>query len=107
VLPSQRSTWRSSGAEQGVEPQRQSCELAQQMVPSQTLTAVGSKASARKQEQPSFVGEHETARHVQAVPGLGQVEGAQHWLFGTSAGEHWKRFAGNWAEGGWHAQAAP
>jgi hypothetical protein len=107
VSPSQPFTWVSCDGSHADEPQRQLCAPWQQIVPSQTWVAEGSNESLRKQEQPSLVGEHETARHVHAVPGLGQLLGAQHRVFGTSAAEHWKRLAGSCAEAGWHVQAAP
>ena len=95
VAPSQRLTAFSWDASHAVEPHRQLCAPWQQIVPSQTWTAEGSNESLRKQEQPLLVGEHETARHVQAVPGLGQLPGWQQRVSGTSAAEHWNRLAGS------------
>ncbi len=107
VSPSQRFTCVSCVGSHAVEPHRQFCAPWQQIVPSQTWTADGSSESLRKQEQPSLVGEHETARHVHAVPGLGQLPGWQQRVFGTSAAEHWNRLAGICADAGWHVHAAP
>jgi hypothetical protein len=75
VSASQWGTCFSWDASHAVEPQRQFCAAWQQMLPSQSCVADGSNESLRKQEQPSLVGEHETVRHVHAVPALGQVAG--------------------------------
>jgi hypothetical protein len=107
VSPVQLLTCVSCNGSHAVEPQRQFCAAWQQIVPSQSWVADGSNESLRKQEQPSLVGEHETDRHVHAVPGLGQLPGAQQRVFGTSAAEHWKRLDGSCTEAGWHAHAAP
>jgi hypothetical protein len=107
VSPSQRPTWVSWIVSHALDPHRQLCALWQQIVPSQSWTAEGSNESLKKQKQPSLVGEHETARQVQAVPGLGQLVGWQQRVFGTSAAEHWNRFAGSCADAGSQVHAAP